>query len=113
MPDIWHDYVETVRAGLSELARNTVGDALAEAQADAGAFLASARARLERWLRALGDRALDPVDFEFLLRGQHDLMRLHALTAIGLARARLERFRTGLISLLVSSAFRVVGPADA
>lgn len=107
---LWDEYSGAVQGGLDELARNTVGGAVAQARSDASAFLDASRTAFERWLTALAEGALSREDFEFLVRGQKDLARLNALTAVGLAQTRLERFRTGLISLLVSSAFKVVGP---
>lgn len=107
--DIWSDFLNGVRGGFAELAGNTVGDFAAQAQSDVTAFLTASRDNLERWMQALAEDRISHGDFEFLVLGQRDLAALHALTALGLATATLERFRTGLISLVLSSAFNAVG----
>jgi hypothetical protein len=44
-------------------------------------------------------------EFQDLVKGEKDLAKLHALTEAGIATARLERFRSGLITLVIDSAF--------
>ncbi|KNG93593.1 hypothetical protein [Pseudaestuariivita atlantica] len=105
----WDGFLEAVRDGVVVLAKNTVNDAVSQAQNDAQAFIAKTETRLKRWGDALADGVIDLDDFEFLVGGQRDLAQLHALKAIGLAKAQLERFRQGLISLIVTSASEAVG----
>ena len=107
--DFWDDFGQTVRLGLKDLAQNSLGGGLEQAQADAEAFLTAARPKLARWADALASGALTLEEFEFLVQSQRDLAKLHALTAIGLAVTRLERFRTGLISLVVNAALKTIG----
>lgn len=107
--DLWDDFAQTVRLGLKDLAQNSLGGALDQAEADAAAFLAAAKPKLARWADALAQGAITAEEFDFLVKSQRDLARLHALTALGLAVTRLERFRTGLISLVVNSAFKTIG----
>ena len=107
--DMWEGFAETVKEGVGDLAKNTVGDLIPQAQADAAAFLQSSGEKLRKWGDLLANGLITPDEFEFLLGSQRDLAKMHALTALGLAATRLERFRTGLISLIVKSAFGVIG----
>ena len=105
----WNDFVEAVEEGLKTLAKNTVQEALDQAKADAKAFLNDSEESLRRWGDALAQRKITKDDFEYLVGGQKDLAKMHALKAVGITQTRLERFRTGLISLVVSSAFDAIG----
>lgn len=105
----WNAFIEAVEEGLKTLAKNTVLDALDQAKADAKAFVNDSEESLRRWGDALAQGKITKDDFEYLVGGQKDLAKLHALKAVGLNQVRLERFRTGLISLIVGSAFDAVG----
>ncbi|NOD84029.1 hypothetical protein [Ruegeria sp. HKCCD6119] len=105
----WDEFVNSVQEGLKTLAKNTVQDALDQAEKDAKAFIEDSEQAIRRWGDALAQGKITKDDFEYLVGGQKDLAKMHALKAVGLAQARLERFRTGLISLVVSSAFDAIG----
>lgn len=109
LSDLWEGFAATVKEGVGELARNTVGDFIPQAQADATAFLNASGEKLRKWGDLLANGQISADEFEFLLGSQRDLAKMHALTALGLTATRLERFRTGLISLIVKSAFGVIG----
>ncbi|UWS79098.1 hypothetical protein N1037_17830 [Phaeobacter sp. G2] len=105
----WEDFIDAVQDGLKTLAKNTVQEALDQAETDAKVFVKNSEESLRRWGDALAQGKITKDDFEYLVGGQKDLAKMHALKAVGVTQARLERFRTGLISLIVSSAFDVVG----
>lgn len=109
LSDSWDNFIVAVQDGLKTLAKNTVQDALDQAEADAKAFVKDSEESLRRWGDALAQGKITKEDFEYLVGGQKDLAKMHALKAIGVTQARLERFRTGLISLIVSSAFDAIG----
>ncbi len=109
LSDNWEDFVATVRSGVTELAKNTLGGALDQAKADAESFLETAKPKLRRWADALANGQITREEFEFLVGTQRDLASLHAITALGMIKTRVERFRTGLISLVVNSAFGAIG----
>jgi hypothetical protein len=106
--DLWNDFVDAVQAGVGDLARNTVGDAVDQAHSDAVAFVEASEQSLKRWMEAVKKGILNKEDFASLVRGQRDLAKMHAITSLGLTVTRIERFRTGLISLVISSAFSVL-----
>jgi len=51
---------------------------------------------------------LTPQEFKFLTKMEVDLAEFHILTAMGIAQTRLERFRQGLISLIIKSVFAAI-----
>jgi len=78
----------------------------AAARRDVEAFLAKTREDVKRWTELLAVGALTREDFEWLVVGRRDLAELAALKRRGLGKAALERFRDGLVKLLVAAAFR-------
>lgn len=109
LSDNWDGFVSSVQRDVRALAKNTVKEAVDQAESDAKAFLLENKQALRRWGDALGKGQITKDDFEFLLGGQKDLAKMHALKAVGVAQARLERFRVGLVSLVVNSAVEAVG----
>jgi hypothetical protein len=107
---IWDEFLAQLQTGVGALARNTVGDAVDQARADALSFVARSEAKLKRWADLLAAGAITREEFEHLVKGQSQLATLVALTALGLAATRLERFRKGLINLVIESAFKAVTP---
>ena len=108
LTDNWEAFVASVEDGVKALAKNTVREAVDQAEADAKAFLNDSKDAMRRWGDALADGKISKDDFEFLLGGQKDLAKMHALKAAGVSKTRLERFRLGLISLVTNSAFEAI-----
>jgi ABC-type ATPase with predicted acetyltransferase domain len=65
---------------------------------------------LRRWTRELRDNELTKAEFADLVKGQKDLAQLAALTQAGLALAALQRFRDGLMKLVIDTAFKTFLP---
>lgn len=78
---------------------------------DAKAFLEKRRSDLFRWTNLLAKKELTRQDFIDLLEAQRDLFELHRLTQQVRVLATLERFRRGLLDLVVDTAFKVFLPA--
>ena len=103
-------FLEAVRTGAAALARDTLRQGLREAEEDAAAFLKRTDADLRRWTEALALKSLSAREFADLVDGRASLATLAALTQLGVARTRLERFRVGLIELVIDSAFDTFAP---
>lgn len=104
----WEDFRKQVLEGARILAAETVKDAVDQAGKDTEAFLRDTREKLERWTKALAKGDLDRDEFELLIAARRTNMKMHALKAAGVTQNALERFRTGLVSLLIESAFDLV-----
>ncbi len=78
----------------------------AAARRDIEAFLSRTRGDLERWTTLLASGALTREDFEWLVLGKRDVVELAALKRKGVGKAALDRFRAGLVELVVTAAFR-------
>ncbi len=101
-------FLELLKDNLKALAQEHLGDLRDAALRDGQAFVAATRADLERWLALVAEGALTRDDFEWLVQGKKDLAELEALKQAGLAKVRLDRFRSSLVELVVNTAFQVV-----
>ncbi|MCA8880016.1 MAG: hypothetical protein KDA73_08675 [Rhodobacteraceae bacterium] len=89
--------------GLTPLAENLFGDLRNLAMNDGMELWDEIRTDLDRRTQLLAEGKLTREEFDALLKMQAGRIEMHALTAAGLAAARIQRFRTGLISLLINS----------
>jgi hypothetical protein len=103
----FNDFLDTVFSGTKDLARKTLVGAVRAAEQDARTFLKRAEGDLKAWTIALHEGDLSQEEFENLVQGLKDLAVLAALTEKGIAAARLQKFREGLIDIVVKSAFKV------
>ncbi len=107
--DNWDDFVGSVGVEAGELAKNLFGNWRDEAKEDAEEFVALAKEKLPKWSEALVMKQIDKAEFGLLVRSLEAVAQLNALKAKGLAKQKLEQFRVGLVSIVVRSAFAVVG----
>jgi hypothetical protein len=101
------DFADAVIAQSRALARTELQGFEDHAQQDARAFLARAEADLKRWTAQLARGELSKQDFTDLVQAKKALAEIHALTEAGIGAARLERFRSGLLALVLDNAFKV------
>lgn len=109
LEDAWEEFSMAVETGAKELAQNLFENWLDEAKDDAEDFIELSRSKLPKWTEALALGYINKAEFALLVRGLEALIQLNALKAKGLAKQKLEKFRVGLISLVIKSAFSVVG----
>jgi hypothetical protein len=100
-------FLEELSAQLAALAEHQWTAYRDAAISDGTAFVDKIKADLERWSQLLASGALTKDDFAWLVQGKQDLAELEALEQAGLARERLEQFRTALIKLVIDTAFSV------
>jgi hypothetical protein len=62
---------------------------------------------LERWTTLLAIGKITGQDFSDLVQAKKALAELHALTQAGVVVIKLVRFRSGIINLIVETAFEV------
>lgn len=101
------DFVEAVLEGAKELAKEIFNGFEGQAKEDAKAFVTKAKTDLKRWTKLLADKKLTEQDFGDLVQAKKALAEIHALTQAGIVLTKLERFRSGLINLVIDKAFEV------
>ena len=106
--EIFDDFLESVRGGLGDLVSNTIGDFADSAKERAENFLTETQKDLKKWVKQLADGEISQDDFEFLVKGKKELGKIDALLEGGAAKAAVDKFRTGLIQLLIDSALGLI-----
>ncbi len=106
MPD-FRQFVAALKDEIGALALRSWKDAKDAAARDGEAFVAKVQQDLNRWTELLAQRKLTQDDFAWLVKGKQDLAELAALKEAGLARARLDKFRSSLVDLVIGTAIKV------
>ena len=92
---------DELKEAIAELAVKTVGDFVDQAQQDFSDFVADTKEKLAAWTKAAAEGLLSKDEFTMLVRMRAANAEMHALPALGIGQTRLERFRQGVISILV------------
>lgn len=100
------EFIKEIKAGSKELAKEIFDGFEKEAAKDARTFLDKFKADLQRWTQLLATSELNEQDFSDLVQAKKALAEIHALRQAGVALTKLERFRSGLINLVIESAYK-------
>jgi hypothetical protein len=101
------DYLSAVRDGAKELAKELFSELGENAKKDTQAFLESAKEDLERWTKLVAEGKLVKQDLSDLVEAKKALLEMRALREAGVFAATLERFRSGVLALVVDKAFSI------
>jgi len=101
------DFISAVLEGAKDLAKDIFNGFEDQVKEDAKAFTKKTEADLRRWTKLLADKKLTKQDFGDLVQAKKALAEIHALTQAGISLTKLERFRSGLINLVIDKAFEV------
>jgi hypothetical protein len=71
-------------------------------------FIQTSRNDLKRWIEELARGEIDKEEFENLVKGQADLVEMHALKQAGLAAVQIDSFVNGVLDIVISAAFSAV-----
>jgi hypothetical protein len=100
------EFIKSVKEGSKALAKEVFDGFEQEASEDAKAFLDKSKVDLQRWTKLLANSELNEQDFSDLVQAKKALAEIHALRQAGVALTKLERFRSGLINLIIDSAYK-------
>lgn len=104
------DFIGALIKGAGDVAKKELGDFADVARDDAKAFANKTRADLQRWTTAVGQGVMDEDDLNDLLVMKKAVIEIEGLKQLGIAKTKLERFRQGLIALIVDTAFDIFVP---
>lgn len=109
LSNVWDRFTGVINEGLPQLVEGLLKGGLDQARLDVKDFLEDSGRKLKLWGDALAQGKIDRDDFEFLVKQRADLLEMHHLRQIGTRQNRLENFRRGFISLVITSAFSAIG----
>jgi hypothetical protein len=102
------DFRTAVLDGAEGLARNLLHGSVADARADAEAFLRKSAAKFQDWSQQVAEGKLTQDEFAFLVRSERDLAELNGLTRAGIAATKVDQFRGELVNLAVTKAIDIL-----
>ena len=102
----FEDFEKAVLSGAKNLAVGSLKDLTGLAEQDAQDFLTSSAQKLQQWTTMLASQQITKDEFAALVDSQKALATLDALADAGAAAAALQRFRDGLIQLVIDAAFK-------
>ena len=105
------DFRDAVITGAEALAKQNLKDLVNQAAEDSKAFLEKSAADMQRWTGELAAKQITKQEFTDLVQAKKAVAEMHALTQAGVALAAIERFRTGLINLVIDTAFKIFIPS--
>ncbi|MBL8895641.1 MAG: hypothetical protein JNJ53_13645 [Rhizobiales bacterium] len=104
------DFLDAVRSGVGDLAKDTLKGVINQAKEDAEDFLKRSALDLKRWSDFLATGELSKDEFEGLVKGLKSLAKMHALTVAGISIIKINRFRNAVINLVIDAAFSAFLP---
>ena len=103
----FEDFIDALKEGAKELARETFDGFEDQAKQDAEDFVERSKEDLKRWTKLLAQGDINEQDFSDLVLAKKALAEMFALRQAGLTLIKLEKFRKGFINLVVDTAFDV------
>lgn len=104
----WDVFRGTVLTKVEDLARSTFADLANAARDDVAEFLEETQVRIGRWNAALEAGQLTQEEYDLLVRARQTNLKMAALQQAGVAQNALERFRLGVISIVIETAFALI-----
>ncbi len=101
------DFIDAIKAGSKDLAKELFNGFKNEATEDASLFLEKTKQDMQRWTKLLSQGELTEQDFADLVLAKEALLEIHNLRKEGVSLAVQEKFRTGFIKLVINSAVNV------
>jgi len=95
--------VDTIKTGIIGLAKNSLKEYLPQAQADAQSIADAIKSNVQVWTGQLTSGEISPDDLTFLIKGKEEYLKIAALTQAGIAKVELDKFKAGVINLIVST----------
>jgi hypothetical protein len=101
----YDEFAAAVETGARSLAKDALNGFPEQVVADTQGFLDKIKDDLKRWTDQLALKKIDEEDFRDLVQAKAALAEIRALRECGVELTQLERFRSGLIELVINSAF--------
>jgi hypothetical protein len=99
----FNNVLNTLKAGIINLAETDVKNYVAQATQDGQAILTELETDLENWAEQVASGTLSASDFQDLLLGQKDELEMVALKQAGLAEITIDQFKADVITLITTT----------
>jgi hypothetical protein len=102
------DFAKAVIDGVKDIATGEFSGFAKEIKADTQEFLDESKEKLKKWLKLLADGDIDQEEFALLVKGRKDLALMTALTAAGVAQARIGRIKNKIVDLVIDKGIDLI-----
>ena len=103
MPANFEDVFNDLKQGVAALARETITSYAAQAATEGRQILVKMKDKLKRWSKEYAAGNLNDADLQFLMASEKELMEMKALQQLGIAKIQLDKFKNGMINLVVKA----------
>jgi hypothetical protein len=90
------------------LAKSSFRDRVKQATEDGKELWSELKVDVARWVKLLAEGKITKAEFELLVIGQEDLIKMTALTEAGLTLARIDEFKAGVIDLIIDTVTGII-----
>ena len=97
------DLFNTIKDDVSGIIMSTFKNFRKEADADVSNLLNNMQGKVEIWTQQLAGGKLSGKDFEFLVLGQKDLIKMNALQKAGMAAIRIDELKSNILNSITKS----------
>ncbi|WP_042858849.1 hypothetical protein [Dickeya sp. NCPPB 3274] len=101
------EFINVLGSELINYAKGSWQEYESQAVNDGNDFFDRLKADLMTWSQQVSDGKLSEDELKWLIKGKMDLAQLKALKQAGLAQISCDKFINGLISIVVSTLFKV------
>jgi transcription initiation factor IIF auxiliary subunit len=106
MPD-FDDFIDQLRNELVNRASELGDEVKDDLIKDGKTFAKEAEDDLKRWTQLMAEGKLTKQDLEFLVNGKKDLAKMEALKHKGLAKAKLDQYKSAIVDSVITSATKL------
>lgn len=94
---------EDLKTGAESVAKNSLQGYVDEAKKDGQEALSSMKVNLQRWAEEVETGVLTREDVTFLIQEETALAKMNALKQAGLAEVQIDKFKNGLINMILGT----------
>ncbi|HUZ58272.1 MAG TPA: hypothetical protein VMU83_05775 [Hanamia sp.] len=95
-------FFKSIKTDVVSLAQESLKDSFKEAKADGMAALNSMKENIKKWSLQVVDKEITIEDFEFQIQTQKEEMEMEALKEAGLKAIELDKFKNGIVGIVVN-----------
>ena len=104
----WGKFAEAICSDVGKLFIGSLKSYKEAAEKDAKSFLDDSKNDVEDWTIKLTEGKLAKEDYEVLINGKADVVKMLYLKQKGIGKIQTEVFIKGLIDIIISSAFKLI-----
>ena len=104
----WDKFAISISTEVGELFSGKLKSYKDAAEKDAKAFLEASKNDIEKWTIELAEGELLKNEYEILVKGKADVLKMLYLKQLGIGKIEKEKFMKGLIKIIVKAAFSLI-----